>query len=119
MVNQSPNEPRSTVAVTLCAAVMFAALAILFGVFQKRIAHREMLAVGMTIGTALLAYMFYGRKSQPSAATESFTAKYVINAAGCGSDKISAMAGAGSFDCKPRIGEYLLLHKDQGKHRSV
>ena len=31
-----------------------------------------------------------------------------------GADKIAAMVGDTSFTIKPRLGEYLLLHKDQG-----
>jgi hypothetical protein len=41
-------------------------------------------------------------------------ARYVVNAAGLGSDKISAMVGDTSFTVKPRAGDYFLLHKDQG-----
>ena len=47
---------------------------------------------------------------------ETYTAKYVVNAAGCASDKIAGMVGTADFEVKPRMGEYLLLHKDQGKH---
>lgn len=41
--------------------------------------------------------------------------KYLINCAGCYSDKIAQMAGDGSFKIIPRAGEYLLLDKAQGK----
>jgi len=45
---------------------------------------------------------------------ESLRCKYIVNAAGCASDKVSAMIGDTSFKIKPRIGDYILLHRDQG-----
>jgi len=33
---------------------------------------------------------------------------------GTASDKISAMVGDTSWHVKPRMGEYILLHKDEG-----
>ncbi len=41
-------------------------------------------------------------------------AKYVVNCAGCFSDKISGMAGDKSFDITPKSGEYMLLDKNEG-----
>ena len=46
---------------------------------------------------------------------ETVTAKTLINCAGAGSDKISALAGDDSFEIIPRAGEYILLDKDEGK----
>lgn len=46
---------------------------------------------------------------------ETVTAKTVINCAGAGSGKISAIAGDNSFEIIPRAGEYILLDKDEGK----
>lgn len=46
---------------------------------------------------------------------DTVTAKTLINCAGCGSDKISALAGDDSFEIIPRAGEYILLDKDEGK----
>lgn len=48
------------------------------------------------------------------ATTEKIKASYVINAAGCSSDKIASMVGDASWHVKPRFGEYILLHKEQG-----
>jgi glycerol-3-phosphate dehydrogenase len=45
---------------------------------------------------------------------EQIEASFVINAAGSASDKVAAMIGDKSFKIKPRIGDYLLLHRDQG-----
>ena len=45
---------------------------------------------------------------------EKVRAKYIVNAAGGASDKISAMIGDASFKVKPRVGEYVLLRKNQG-----
>lgn len=42
-------------------------------------------------------------------------ARYVVNAAGLFADTVARMVGDSSFNIKPRLGEYLLLHKDQGK----
>ncbi len=49
-----------------------------------------------------------------TAKEETIRAKYIINAAGCYSDKIANMVGDDSFKVKPRYGEYILLHKDEG-----
>lgn len=49
-----------------------------------------------------------------SVGTEVVRAKYIVNAAGGYSDKISAMIGDESFKVKPRLGEYVLLRKNQG-----
>lgn len=45
---------------------------------------------------------------------ESVSGKYLINCAGCYSDKIAKMAGDCSFEIIPRAGEYLLLDKTVG-----
>jgi glycine/D-amino acid oxidase-like deaminating enzyme len=41
-------------------------------------------------------------------------ARYVVNAAGEGSGDVARLLGDDSFSIKPRIGEYLLLNKEQG-----
>ena len=41
--------------------------------------------------------------------------KYVINCAGCYSDKIANLVGDFSFQIIPRAGEYMLLDKEEGK----
>ncbi|MBN2221263.1 MAG: NAD(P)/FAD-dependent oxidoreductase [Vallitaleaceae bacterium] len=43
-----------------------------------------------------------------------YVARFVINAAGLFSDKISAMLGLSDFSIHPRKGEYILLNKNQG-----
>ena len=45
---------------------------------------------------------------------ETYRAKYVVNAAGGYSDKIAHMLGDNSFKIKPRLGDYLLLNRNQG-----
>jgi L-2-hydroxyglutarate oxidase LhgO len=47
-------------------------------------------------------------------ATETVRARFVVNAAGGGSDSIARMVGDESFTIKPRLGDYILLHKDEG-----
>ena len=53
-----------------------------------------------------------------SATGEKVEAKYLCNCAGCGSDKVSRMAGDDSFTIIPRAGEYLLLDKTEGSRVS-
>lgn len=45
---------------------------------------------------------------------ETVTCRYVINCAGGSSDKIARMIGDDSFYIKPRLGDYLLLNRNQG-----
>ena len=47
-------------------------------------------------------------------ATETVRAKFVINCAGSASDQIANMIGDNSFKIKPRLGDYLLLNRNQG-----
>jgi len=45
---------------------------------------------------------------------ETYRAKYIVNCAGCASDKVAAMIGDDSFTVKPRLGDYILLNRNQG-----
>ena len=45
---------------------------------------------------------------------ETVTCRYVINCAGSSSDNIARMIGDDSFYIKPRLGDYLLLNRNQG-----
>ena len=45
---------------------------------------------------------------------ETVKTRYVINCAGSASDKIARMIGDDSFYIKPRLGDYLLLNRNQG-----
>jgi len=45
---------------------------------------------------------------------ENVKTRYVINCAGSSSDKIARMIGDDSFYIKPRLGDYLLLNRNQG-----
>lgn len=45
---------------------------------------------------------------------ETVRAKYVINCAGGAADQIANMIGDTSFKILPRLGDYLLLHRNQG-----
>lgn len=46
---------------------------------------------------------------------ESFKTRFVVNCAGGQADKISALVGDTSFKIKPRLGDYIILSRDQGK----
>lgn len=52
---------------------------------------------------------------------EKVRARFVINCAGSGSDKIASMMGDNSFKIKPRLGDYILLNRNQGHltHRTL
>jgi hypothetical protein len=45
--------------------------------------------------------------------TETVRARYIVNCAGGASDQIANMIGDNSFKIKPRLGDYLLLHRNQ------
>jgi L-2-hydroxyglutarate oxidase LhgO len=47
-------------------------------------------------------------------AEERIQAKYVINCAGSFADQIAKMIGDNSFKIKPRVGDYILLNRNQG-----
>jgi hypothetical protein len=47
-------------------------------------------------------------------APETYQAKYVINCAGGASDQVARLIGDESFKIKPRVGDYLLLNRNQG-----
>lgn len=49
-----------------------------------------------------------------SAAGDAVEARYLVNCAGGGSDRIAALAGDGFFTVIPRAGEYMLLDKAEG-----
>jgi glycine/D-amino acid oxidase-like deaminating enzyme len=40
-------------------------------------------------------------------------AKFIINCAGGASDRVAGLIGDDSFQIKPRVGDYILLHRDQ------
>lgn len=69
-----------------------------------------LLSVGLVLTTALYFVLF----SAPNSTIETIRARHVVNCAGLGSDKIAKLVGDDSFYIKPRIGEYLLLNKNQG-----
>lgn len=49
-----------------------------------------------------------------TASGQTFTSRYLVNAAGVASDKISAMVGVDDFTISPRSGEYLLMVRGSG-----
>lgn len=91
-------------------------IAILSGAYALTLAVGAVsctLPAAVSVGAAVFSGLTW---PGTSTTTEHYTARFVVNAAGCAADKISAMAGAPDFEIKPRWGDYLLLHKDQGKH---
>lgn len=49
-------------------------------------------------------------------AVETIRTRFIVNAAGSNSDKVANMIGDHSFKIKPRIGDYILLSREQGKY---
>ena len=72
------------------------------------------------IGRVGVADMFTGGSGSWNAVggvtvgIETVWCRYVINCAGGASDKIARMIGDDSFYIKPRLGDYLLLNRNQG-----
>ena len=60
----------------------------------------------------------HGTKQGGIAAVETVYCDYIVNAAGCQSDAVAAMLGDTSFKVNERYGEYVLLHKREGKKAS-
>lgn len=48
-------------------------------------------------------------------AKESIRTKYIVNCGGAASDRISSLIGDNSFKIKPRLGDYIILNREQGK----
>jgi L-2-hydroxyglutarate oxidase LhgO len=71
-------------------------------------------------GKVKLADMFTGGSGSrnvvhgETVGLESVKTQYVVNAAGSFSDQIARMIGDDSFYIKPRIGDYILLNRNQG-----
>ena len=71
-------------------------------------------------GKVALKDMFQGGSGSKSVLNgvtvglETVKAKYVINCAGSYSDQIARMIGDDSFYIKPRLGDYILLNRNQG-----
>mmetsp|Transcript_38880 Transcript_38880/g.82061 ORF Transcript_38880/g.82061 Transcript_38880/m.82061 type:complete len:609 (+) Transcript_38880:32-1858(+) len=65
--------------------------------------------------TPFFAFLVCAATQLKSAAPEvSFKTKFVINAAGNAADAVAQMVNDTSFAVRPRHGEYILLHKNQG-----
>eukprot|EP00039_Didymoeca_costata_P006617 m.91926 g.91926 ORF g.91926 m.91926 type:complete len:619 (+) comp13322_c0_seq2:111-1967(+) len=72
---------------------------------------------GFPIGMALVAVAGASAifRMQASEKEHVITGTYIVNAGGNGSDKIANMVGINDYKMKPRLGDYLLLNKDQGQ----
>jgi len=129
--SQELTEARQTASITAGAVAILLALAILpalvayFGGKSSSVSYDPTAKASDPVGgggrKVSVAEMMTGGSGTRSAVDgvvvnggETFKARYVVNAAGGGSDKISAMIGDDSFQIKPRLGDYLLLHRDQG-----
>lgn len=85
-----------------------------------QVAKRASLPVGSGGSKVEVEDMFYGGSGWENAVNgetvevETVTARFVVNAAGGASDKIARMIGDNSFTILPRLGDYLLLNRNQG-----
>ena len=86
----------------------------------EQVAKRASLPVGSGGSKVEVEDMFYGGSGWENAVNgetvevETVTARFVVNAAGGASDKIARMIGDNSFTILPRLGDYLLLNRNQG-----
>ena len=86
----------------------------------EQVAKRSSPPVGSGGSKIEVEDMFYGGSGWENAVNgetfevETVTARYIINAAGGASDKIARMVGDNSFTILPRLGDYLLLNRNQG-----
>jgi glycerol-3-phosphate dehydrogenase len=48
---------------------------------------------------------------------EAVRCRFVVNCAGGGADRVARMVGDDSFKIKPRIGDYILLNRNQVRGR--
>ena len=86
----------------------------------EQVAKRASPPIGSGGSKVEVEDMFYGGSGWMNAVNgetveeETVTARYVVNAAGGASDKIARMIGDNSFTILPRLGDYLLLNRNQG-----
>jgi len=86
----------------------------------EQVAKRASPPVGSGGSKVEVEDMFYGGSGWENAVNgetvevETVTARFVVNAAGGASDKIARMIGDNSFTILPRLGDYLLLNRNQG-----
>ena len=82
------------------------------------VAYAPMVALALAAVAATTSFASRAVASKPKGddggVTEVIRARYVVNAAGVGADTIAKLVGDESFKIKPRLGEYLLLHKKEG-----
>ncbi|GKY99772.1 hypothetical protein MPSEU_000931200 [Mayamaea pseudoterrestris] len=64
----------------------------------------------MLVGGSGAANTMHGRVVE----REQIHCRFVINCAGGAADQIAALIGDDSFKIKPRLGDYILLHRNQG-----
>jgi len=96
---------------SICVLLVGVLIAVVLGVLQGKKSgssdekqQGEMVTVEPSPGTKLSGRSF----------TEEIKTDYIVNCGGCFSDEIAAMVGDTSFKIKPRLGEYVLLHKREG-----
>jgi hypothetical protein len=63
----------------------------------------------MLVGGSGAASVMQGRVVEQ----ETVRCRYIINCAGGASDQVAALIGDHSFKIKPRLGDYILLHRNQ------
>jgi glycerol-3-phosphate dehydrogenase len=83
-----------------------------FGVLLAALALLLVSDVGLTRNSFVPSM---GTTLSGMAEEERIRCRFVVNCAGCKADEVANMVGDTSFKVKPRLGEYLLLHKRQGK----
>ena len=86
---------------------------------MKKLTEKAGKAIGVGGTPVTLSNMLVGGSGSSSiqqgvtVETEKIRARFIVNCAGGASDQISNMIGDNSFKIKPRIGDYILLNRNQ------
>ena len=114
---QSNNDQLFYICILSCTTCMVYGLMSLLGMVGTAAT-----AASTAAATAASTLLFKPHTYEPSkntiltglSATEIYWCNYIVNSAGTKSDQVAKMVGDDSFLVKPRMGEYILLHKDEG-----
>ena len=109
-----------SIALVAVCALCWVGLGAFMFISQKKASSHTPVEGGFNQPQIPLEQMRYGGSGNINAVGGAETASskiecdFIVNCGGCASDSIAQMVGDDSFKIKPRLGEYLLLNKDEG-----